>query len=250
MTTRFYVPDLRFALRVAGLCVLAIAAPSLLAQPSVTKSAKKPAKAVAKSRVELKSAANQMATGIRAAEAALSPTELAIAQRVELGLVACELGASVTVAADAAMPGFFNVTGKKFRFRMVPVVTSTGAIRLEDTKAGAVWLQLSNKSMLMNQKTGSRLADACITPAQAVVAAAMEKSPPPGLLDGAVVATQPIVPLTGGPLADTWPSPVPDPFVGPLAVPLPGPVPSPVPDPLAGPLPGLVVNPLPPTVVQ
>jgi hypothetical protein len=163
-----------------------------------------------------------------------------------LGLVACELGASVTVAADAAMPGFFDVTGKKFRFRMVPVVTSTGAIRLEDTKAGAVWLQLSNKSMLMNQKTGSRLADACVTPAQAVVAAAMEKSPPPGLLDGAVVATQPIVPLPGGPLAEPLPSLVPDP----LAVPLPGLIPSPVPAPLAGPLPGLVVNPLPPTVVQ
>ncbi len=242
MTTRFYVPDLRFALRVAGLCVLVIAAPSLLAQPSATKSAKKPAKAVAKSRVELKSAANQMATGIRAAEAALSPTELAIAQHVELGLVACELGNSVTVTADAARPGFFDVTGKKFRFRMVPVVTSTGAIRLEDTKAGAVWLQLSNKSMLMNQKTGSRLADACVTPAQAVVAAAMEKSPPPGLLDGVVVATQPIVPRPGGPLAEPLPSLVPDPLAGPLAVPLPWPIPSP--------LPGLVVNPLSPTVVQ
>lgn len=227
MTTRFYLPDFERALRVVALCTLVMAAPSLMAQPSAAKSAKKTAKAVAKSRMELKSAANQMAAGIRAAEAALSPAELAIAQRVELGLVACELGASVTVAADAAMPGFFDVTGKKFRFRMVPVVTSTGAIRLEDARAGAVWLQLSNKSMLMNQKTGSRLADACVTPAQAVVAAAMEKSPPPGLLDGAVVVTQPIVTLPG-PLVD----PLPGPLVDPLADPLPGPLVNPVPEPL------------------
>lgn len=193
MTPRFYLSDFHVGLRVVALCVLAMAAPSLLAQPSAAKPVKKPVKVVAKSRLELKSAANQMATGIRASQAALTPAELAIAQRVESGLIPCELGASVTVAADAAMPGFFDVHGKKFRFRMVPVVTSTGAIRLEDTQAGAVWLQLSNKSMLMNQKTGSRLADACVTPAQALVAAAMEKAPPPGLLDGAVVATQPIV---------------------------------------------------------
>jgi hypothetical protein len=193
MTSRFYQPDFDVGLRAVALCVLTMMAPSLMAQQSATKSVKKPVKAVAKSRMELKSTANQMATGIRAAEAALTPAELAIAQQVESGLIPCELGAFVTVAADAAMPGFFDVHGKKFRFRMVPVVTSTGAIRLEDARAGAVWLQLSNKSMLMNQKTGSRLADACVTSAQAVVAAAMEKAPPPGLLDGAVVETQSIL---------------------------------------------------------
>lgn len=191
MKFRFCLSDFEVGLRVIALCVLAMAAPSLLAQSSATKPAGKSAQAAAKSRMELASTANQMATGIRAAEAALTPAELAIAQRVESGLIQCELGAAVTVTADAATPGFFDIHGKKFRFRMVPVVTSTGAIRLEDTRAGAVWLQLSNKSMLMNQKTGSRLADACVTPAQALVAAAMEKVPLPGLLDGAVVATQP-----------------------------------------------------------
>jgi hypothetical protein len=101
----------------------------------------------------------------------------------------------VTIAADPKLPGYFDVHGKKFRFRMVPVVTSTGAIRLEDSQAGAVWLQLSNKSMLMNQKLGSRLADACVTPAQALVALAMEKSPPPGLLDAPLAVQQPTLPM-------------------------------------------------------
>jgi hypothetical protein len=171
--------------------VLALATPALMAQSGASVPAKKHVKVVSKSRAELKTQANQMATGIRAAEAALTPAELAIAQRIEVGLVQCELGASVTVTADSKLPGYFDVHGKKFRFRMVPVVTSTGAIRLEDVHAGAVWLQLANKSMLMNQKLGSRLADACVTPAQALVALAMEKSPPPGLLDAPVVARQP-----------------------------------------------------------
>lgn len=181
--TGFYI-----CLRWLMLGALSLASPALMAQSGVTVSTKKPAKVVSKSRAELKTQASQMATGIRAAEAALTPAELAIAQRIEVGLVQCELGASVTVTADPKLPGYFDVHGKKFRFRMVPVVTSTGAIRLEDAQAGAVWLQLANKSMLMNQKLGSRLADACVTSAQALVAVAMEKSPPPGLLDAPMVA--------------------------------------------------------------
>ncbi len=66
---------------------------------------------------------------------------------------------------------------------MVPVLTSTGAIRLEDASSGAVWLQLANKSMLMDQKQGRRLADACMNADQLVVADAMERSPAPNLLE-------------------------------------------------------------------
>lgn len=190
-----YLSDFGVGLRWTALCVVVLLSPSLMAAPSASAPAKKPAKVVAKSRLTLKSQANQMAAGIRAAETALTAAELAIAQQVELGRVQCELGASVTVAADTSMPGFFDVHGMKFRFRMSPVVTSTGAIRLEDAHAGAVWLQLSNKSMLMNQKTGSRLADACVTPAQALVAAAMEISPPLGLLDAPPVVQPPTIPM-------------------------------------------------------
>ncbi|TXT39912.1 MAG: hypothetical protein FD135_1780 [Comamonadaceae bacterium] len=132
-----------------------------------------------------------MLADVRAAEATLSLDQLSIAERVEVGVVPCELGQSVSVSADTSSPGYFDVQVKKFRFRMVPVVSSTGAIRLEDVAAGAVWLQLANKSMLMSQKLGTRLADACVTPAQAMFAAAMEKSPLPGLLDSTLVADLP-----------------------------------------------------------
>ena len=187
-------------LRWAALGVLMLASTAVMAQASNQTSGKQPIKVVSKSRAELNTQANQMASGIRAAEAALTPAELAIAQRVEVGLVQCELGASVTVVADSKMPGYFDVHGKKFRFRMVPVVTSTGAIRLEDAKAGAVWLQLANKSMLMNQKLGSRLADACMSPTQMAVSSAMEKSPPPSLLDAPIAVRQTVLPVDSSPV--------------------------------------------------
>ena len=108
---------------------------------------------------------------------------MAIAEQVHTGVLRCELGASVTLTNDPLSPGYFNVLGKNFRYRMSPVATSTGAIRLEDPKAGAVWLQLANKSMLMNQKAGQRMADECMSPEQMTVTQAMRDRPAPGLLD-------------------------------------------------------------------
>ena len=143
------------------------------------------------SRTEIKSKANQTATGIMAAEAALTPGELAIAERVYTGKLPCELGAFVTLTPDAKTPGFFDVRVKNLKFRMSPVETTTGAIRLEDRKAGAVWLQLANKSMLMNQKLGQRLADACMNPAQMAVAEALEKNPGQSVLDVPAAAAAP-----------------------------------------------------------
>lgn len=168
-------------------CALAMVLPvGLYAQTSAPPQKSAAKKAVAKppaSRVEAKSKANQMATGIQAADDALTPAELAIAERVYQGKLPCELGASVTLTPDPKSPGYFNVQVKNLKFRMFPVATTTGAIRLEDKKAGAVWLQLANKSMLMNQKLGQRLADACMSPAQVAVEEAMQKNPVASVLD-------------------------------------------------------------------
>jgi hypothetical protein len=109
--------------------------------------------------------------------------DLAIAQQIHQGLMPCEMGASVRVQADAAAPGYFHVQGKGFRYRMYPVRTSTGALRLEDKKAGAVWLQLANKSMLMDQKKGRRVADDCAHPEQVAYGQDMKTNPPPSLFD-------------------------------------------------------------------
>lgn len=193
----------RLTLSAALLCT----APLALAQqaPAAPAAAKKPAakaalKPVAKapaakapvkmakaqpssSRQQLKSTASQVAAGVRAADAALTPEQLAIAESVHTGTLPCELGAQVELTKDAASPGYFNLSGKGFRYRLHPVQTSTGAVRLEDPQDGAVWIQLANKSMLMDQKHGRRLADECASPAQVAVAEALKKNPPPSLLD-------------------------------------------------------------------
>lgn len=173
---------------------LVLAAMCAPLQAATVSALKKKPQPVSQSRSELKTQATQMASGIRAAQAALSPQELAIADRIEVGRIPCELGAFVNITADARAPGYFDVQIKKIKFKMAPVVTSTGAIRLEDPDAGAVWLQLSNKSMLMNHKTGSRLADECKTPAQFAVADAMVKNPPPSLLEPLPTALPPLLP--------------------------------------------------------
>lgn len=183
-------PTFAFA---AALAVAALLAMPPAAQAQTTPKADKPAasktkktakkKAGTSSRTRLKSAAKNVAAGIEAAEAAMTPAELAIAERVQVGKMPCELGASVTLTADAQKPGYFDMQGKNFSYRMFPVATSTGAIRLEDQKAGAVWLQLANKSMLMNQKLGIRLADECMSSAQSEVAENLKLNPPVSILE-------------------------------------------------------------------
>ncbi len=118
-----------------------------------------------------------------APEVPMGEQELDIAQRVHQGRLPCELGASVQVEPDRLHPGYFHVHSKGLRYRMHPVPTNTGAIRLEDRQAGAVWLQLANKSMLMDQRKGQRLADECAHPEQLAYAEQMKDNPPPPLIE-------------------------------------------------------------------
>ncbi len=113
----------------------------------------------------------------------LSPEDLEIAKRVYVGNINCELGASVNVTPNDKRPGFFVVSTKGSKFNMHPVGSRTGAIRLEDPRAGAMWLQLGNKSMLMSQKLGQRLADECASPEQVTFADELKRNPRPSILD-------------------------------------------------------------------
>lgn len=124
------------------------------------------------------------------AEAPLSPELLAIAERVQTGRIACELGHNIAILPDPASPGYFTITTGSARFRAIPVPTTTGAIRLEDKARGGVWLQLANKSMLLDEKNGKRLADECLSPGQKQVADAMKAAPPQSIL-GALPGTVP-----------------------------------------------------------
>ena len=120
--------------------------------------------------------------------APLSEAEQAIAANVHVGELPCELGQKVSLRADPDAPGYFRMSLKGERFHLRPVQSSTGAVRLEDTAQGAVWIQLANKSMLMSQKQGRRLADECASPEQQAAAVAL-KANPINLLDGAAAGS-------------------------------------------------------------
>ncbi len=109
---------------------------------------------------------------------------------VHTGRMVCELGNSVTVSPDPQLASRFIVQMKKNTYYMTPVETTTGAVRLEDAQAGAMWLQLPNKSMLMNSKLGQRMADECQSDHQTVVAHRMKLDPPPSLLDHPTLANK------------------------------------------------------------
>ena len=141
----------------------------------------------------------------------LSPEQMAISNKVLVGQINCELGTVVTMSNDALSPGRFYLEIGKQRFVMLPALTSTGAVRLEDEANGAVWLQLGNKSMLMNQKEGKRLADECMNPDQLLVAQALALSPQPSLLDAPTDALVPIG--SGGKVQVLVPNPPPPPKV-------------------------------------
>ena len=174
---------------------LLLAAPVMaLAQTAAPeKPAVKKAKAAAATKPELKKRAPISRAAAKAVEEVtpidddpnvkLTEQDLEIAKRVYIGAIPCELGASVTITPNEKRPGFFLVSTKGAKFRMHPVESRTGAIRLEDPRAGAMWLQLGNKSMLMSQKQGQRLADECMSPAQLTFADELKKNPMPSILD-------------------------------------------------------------------
>jgi len=148
-------------------------------------SAAKPAQAAA-SKPKLKRSAQKAVEEVTPIDddpsITLSDADLAVAKQVYVGELPCELGASVHVR-PARRTGLFVVSTKGYRFLMHPVESRTGAIRLEDAKRGAMWLQLGNKSMLMSQKLGRRLADECQSPQQVTFAEELKRNPRPSILD-------------------------------------------------------------------
>ena len=178
--------------------VIALVPALMLAQPAAAQDKTKPAaakkatpakkataakKTTAKKGTKAAAAATGAAATTAVAAAALTPDALNLAERVQTGRIACELGQHVNVTKDNNNPGYFYVDGNGFKYHMAPVATSTGVVRLEDKQAGAVWLQIANKSMLMNQKQGQRLADDCMSNEQNQVAEAIKRNPPPSLLE-------------------------------------------------------------------
>lgn len=93
--------------------------------------------------------------------------QLDASQRALKGEYACEFDQKIDVEMSPKSPGYLVVKFKNSLFTMKPVLSSTGALRLEDVTGRTLLLQIANKSMLMDTKIGQRMVDNCVHPEQA-----------------------------------------------------------------------------------
>jgi len=91
---------------------------------------------------------------------------LAIAANVHTGMLVCENRKTIMLWPDTALPGHFILKMNKTIFRLTPVPSDSGAVRLEEETTGAIWIQTAEKSMLLDSRLFKRLADGCQSPAQ------------------------------------------------------------------------------------
>ena len=158
--------NLLAAVLIAAVPALALAQASPAAKTAATPAAKQAAKPAPKAKLapSARKAVEENTPIDDDLSIKLTEADVEVSKKVYVGEIPCELGASVKIT-PMKREGMFMVTTKGHRFRMHPVESRTGAIRLEDPQRGAMWLQLGNKSMLMSQKLGQRLADECQSPA-------------------------------------------------------------------------------------
>ena len=83
------------------------------------------------------------------------------ASLVHLGEHLCEFRQTLQIKANALHEAYVDVQYKNKTYTTRPVLSSTGALRLEDVKGQMLLLQIAFKSMLMDTAAGQRLADDC-----------------------------------------------------------------------------------------
>lgn len=154
----------------ATLALAAFAVAPAMAQTAAKKPpAKRAAKAPAKAPPKKAPAAAPLAPA--------TDEQRAAADLVHYGDYACEFKQTVSVATSAKEQAYVDVKFGKLGWTMKPVLSSTGALRLEDVKGEALMLQIAFKSMLMDTKAGRRLVDECVHEKQLVAKEAAAGKP-------------------------------------------------------------------------
>ena len=95
-----------------------------------------------------------------------APDQVKAAEMVYYGKYDCEFNQNINILQSVKHSGYVDVKDGKSDWLMKPVLSTTGAIRLEDVKGETLMVQISSKSMLLNVKTGHRIVDDCISPKQ------------------------------------------------------------------------------------
>ena len=149
-STRFSSTRLALAILAAGVVALPAAAQTAPAKPAAKAAA--PAKAApAKPEMIIPDA---------------YPEQVKAAELVYYGKYDCEFNQTVDIAQSPKYPAYVTVKHGKGEWLMKPVLSSTGAVRLEDVKGETLMVQIASKSMLLNTMTARRIVDDCVSPRQ------------------------------------------------------------------------------------
>ena len=95
-----------------------------------------------------------------------TPEQIEAADQVFYGNYECEFNQRVDIVPHTAFIAYVAVKSGKKLLLMKPVLSSTGAIRLEDVSGERLMVQIGSKSMLLNVKSGQRELDDCVHPKQ------------------------------------------------------------------------------------
>ena len=108
-----------------------------------------------------------------------SAEQLEAAAQVHYGRYLCEFNQVLDIDRNDANAGYANLKFKNQNWVTTPVLSRSGAIRLEDVRGEALLVQIAYKSMLMNVKSGQRLVDECIHEAQRAEKESSERATAP-----------------------------------------------------------------------
>jgi hypothetical protein len=121
-----------------------------------------PAKPAAKAAAKGKAAPAPAAFTVPDAQ----PDQVKAAELVFYGAYDCEFQQTVNIVQSQKYSGYVDVRHGAKAWLMKPVLSSTGAIRLEDVRGETLMVQIASKSMLLNVKSAQRIVDDCISPKQ------------------------------------------------------------------------------------
>jgi hypothetical protein len=118
---------------------------------------------------------------------ALAPAadeQLAAAATAYVGDYVCEFNQRLQVSPNPKFDGYVDVRFGRQVHTLKPVLSSTGALRLEDVRGRWLLVQIPHKSMLFDVLAGRRLVDECVHEKQADhrrTTAAMPRQPGLGI---------------------------------------------------------------------
>jgi len=98
--------------------------------------------------------------------------QIAAAAMTHFGDYECEFKQTINVDINRKFDGYVDVRFEKNLWTMKPVLSHTGALRLEDVRGRMLMLQIANKSMLMDTQIGRRIVDNCVHEKQRLAAQA------------------------------------------------------------------------------